>query len=75
MFIKDVQKLYHGCYRIFWKSGGYSIAAVGSLPDGTRWMAPTNWVGFTLDKDQMISSWEEVSHVEFIVGKEDVQES
>jgi hypothetical protein len=53
----------------------FGRVAVGSLPDGTRWMAPTNWVGFSLDKEKMIAAWEEVSHVEFIVGKDDVQES
>lgn len=33
----------HGLYRLFWKSGGMSEAAVGSLHDGRRWFAPTNW--------------------------------
>lgn len=33
----------HGLYRIFWESGGTSVAAVGGLYDGTRWLAPTNW--------------------------------
>lgn len=40
---KDVQKLVHGLYRIYWKDGGTSLAAVGSLHSGTRWLAPTNW--------------------------------
>jgi hypothetical protein len=39
----DVQKLRHGVYRLFWKGGGSSLASVGSLYDGTRWFAPTNW--------------------------------
>jgi hypothetical protein len=38
-----VEKL--GLYRIWWKSGGYSLAAVGMGSDGRRWLAPTNWVG------------------------------
>lgn len=41
---KDVQKLKHGLYRIYWKSGGCSLASVGSMPNGDRWIAPTNWV-------------------------------
>lgn len=33
-----------GLYRVFWKSGGSSLAAIGMLPNGDRWIAPTNWV-------------------------------
>lgn len=33
-----------GVYRLFWHSGGCSVAAVGMLDDGTRWYAPANWV-------------------------------
>lgn len=32
-----------GVYRLFWHSGGSSVAAVGMLDDGTRWYAPSNW--------------------------------
>jgi hypothetical protein len=32
-----------GLYEIFWKSGGSSLASVGNLHDGTRWIAPINW--------------------------------
>lgn len=42
----DVQKLSHGLYRIFWKEsqgGKSSLAAVGSMHDGQRWIAPVNW--------------------------------
>lgn len=51
------EDLPHGFYEIFWKSGGSSKAAVGSLPDGRRWMAPINWVGGmgTADWDGVIS--------------------
>lgn len=33
-----------GLYRVFWKSGGSSLAAIGTLSNGDRWIAPTNWV-------------------------------
>lgn len=39
-----VAKLPLGLYRIYWDSGGSSLAAVGNSPDGRRWMAPINWV-------------------------------
>ena len=35
----------NGIYRVFWKSGGSSLAAVGRDESGTPWMAPTNWIG------------------------------
>lgn len=35
----------YGIYRLYWKSGGSSLAAVGGLSDGTLWFAPTNWTG------------------------------
>lgn len=41
---EKVQRLEHGLYKIRWKDGGYSLAAVGSLSNGQRWMAPTNWI-------------------------------
>lgn len=34
----------HGLFKVYWKSGGYSLASIGSLPSGERWIAPTNWV-------------------------------
>lgn len=61
----DVGKLEHGLYRIYWRDGDAnetSIAAVGSLHDGTRWFAPTNW---TAKCEHGIASvrWDLVSHV------------
>lgn len=41
---KDVQQLEPGIYIIIWKKKrGSSLAAVGSMADGRRWMAPINW--------------------------------
>ena len=43
---KDVQNLDHGLYRVYWKKsqgGGTSLASVGILHSGQRWLAPTNW--------------------------------
>lgn len=33
-----------GLYRVHWKSGGSSLAAIGMMENGDRWIAPTNWV-------------------------------
>jgi hypothetical protein len=32
-----------GLYRLYWNSGGFSLASVGGLHNGTRWFAPANW--------------------------------
>ena len=65
----EVKALQRGLYRIFWKSeagGGSSIAAVGSTYNGSRWLAPTNWVGFTTDEARLDESWEMVEKIELI---------
>lgn len=33
-----------GVFRLFWKSGGFSWASVGSDSSGNLWFAPSNWV-------------------------------
>lgn len=58
-----------GLYRVFWKQshgGGESIAAVGSTPSGTRWLAACNWVGFATDQDKIDAAWEAVERLETI---------
>lgn len=59
---EDVKKLPNGLYRVFWKSGGGSEAAVGMTSDGSRWLAPTNWTAPTLDQKY----WQRVERVERI---------
>lgn len=38
-----------GVYRVYWKSGGSSLAAIGQDYAGNRWVAPTNWTGESQD--------------------------
>lgn len=33
-----------GLYRVHWKSGGQSLAAIGCGYNGDNWIAPINWV-------------------------------
>jgi hypothetical protein len=40
---KETQNLLHGVYRLYWRSGGCSLASVGSLHNGDRWFACANW--------------------------------
>lgn len=66
---KQVNALEHGLYRIFWHErhgGGSSLAAVGSTPDGRRWMAPTNWIG--IDSETTPAHWRTVERVELIMS-------
>lgn len=61
--IRDFRALPHGLYRLHWKTGGWSLAAVGSLYDGSRWFAASNW---TAERRIGIASesWDHVDHVE-----------
>ena len=41
---QESMQLTPGIYRIHWTEGGSSLAAIGMGMDGSRWLAPTNWV-------------------------------
>jgi uncharacterized protein (TIGR00645 family) len=64
----EAQATKRGLYRVFWKSGGSSIAAVGSTSSGSRWLAACNWVGITTDQDRLDETWEMVDKLELIEG-------
>jgi hypothetical protein len=61
---KDPRVAAHGLYRIHWKSGGTSLAAIGSMSNGNRWIAPTNWLAPSTDPSS--SSWAEIERLERI---------
>lgn len=44
MTLKELSNLPYGLYRIHWKSGGSSLAAIGGNEDGRKWIAPINWI-------------------------------
>lgn len=60
---KDIKLL--GAYRIYWKDGGYSIAVIGNLQNGTKWYAPANWSP-KLESGVASTNWEYVIKVELI---------
>ena len=62
MTLKEARNLGNGLYSIFWKSGGVSLAAVGTSCNGDRWLAPTNWV--TPDLFGSSKTWRLVKSVE-----------
>ena len=40
---KEIMNCKYGVYKVFWRSGGHSVASIGGLYDGQRWLAPSNW--------------------------------
>lgn len=64
---EEMLKCSHGLYRINWSAdvgGGSSLASIGSMHNGDRWMAPTTWtsdgelppIGLLKDNLESISS-------------------
>lgn len=54
-----------GLFRIHWASGGSSLAAVGMMENGDRWIAPTNWISPCLDPTNEFA-WGGIERVELI---------
>jgi hypothetical protein len=58
-----------GLYRVFWTSGGASLAAIGQRSNGDRWLAPTNWIApdlnNSLDGDGR-SDWSKIERMEVL---------
>lgn len=62
---EELLKLPHGLYKVYWKSGGKSLASIGSMPNGDRWIAVCNWInGSVLIKD--LSEWSAIKKVKLI---------
>jgi len=38
MRTREVNKLKHGLYKIYWRDGGFSIASMGGYANGDRWI-------------------------------------
>jgi hypothetical protein len=56
-----------GLYRIYWTSGGSSLAAVGCAPVGRNWIAPINWTrSWPADR-----YWSEIERIEPIVDPDE----
>lgn len=39
----DIRDINPGLYKIYWKSGGSSLATIGLTVFGNYWFAPSNW--------------------------------
>lgn len=55
---EEYKKLPHGIYKIYWKSGGSSLASIGYDRFGKKWMAPCNWIN--MDKTYIEDRIEEI---------------
>lgn len=62
----EAKELRLGVYRIYWRSGGSSVASIYQKEDGTRMLAPSNWVepGNLLEQSCRISRVTELGRVE-----------
>ncbi len=68
--VNELRETATGLYRVYWKSGeGSSLAAIGMLPSGERWLAPINWVRPTENPP-----WEDIERLVPIEAPEDEQE-
>lgn len=66
---QEIKEMPNGLYRIYWKEGGSSLAAVGCIYNGDRWMAPCNWTSRDYDYPKVATchNWRKVERVELIV--------
>jgi hypothetical protein len=60
--LSQLSQISPGLYRVFWKDGGYSMAAIGVTAKGGRWLAPINWV----NPDSSAKSWSGVDRLELV---------
>jgi hypothetical protein len=58
-----------GVYRVFWKTEGSSLAAIGMTNDGDRWLAPVNW----LSPACPFSGWDNIERLEPVDTGEESQ--
>ncbi len=66
---EEVGTLKNGVYRVYWKDthgGGCSVAAVGGMHNGQRWLAPSNWTAGPGFCPVSTTSWDAVDHVELL---------
>jgi hypothetical protein len=62
----QVQQLSLGVYRIHWKNGGTSVASVGQLHNGSRWIAPSNWTSRCAQNMGHTDYWPLIDYVELL---------
>jgi len=53
MRTREVSKLKCGLYKIYWRSGGFSISAMGGYSNGDRWITSTNWINGSVPFDKI----------------------
>ena len=77
MTLAEVNQLPLGLYRVHWKSGGSSLAAVGNTERGKRWLAPCNWLGPHIPDDLRVfdlrSPWLDVARAEILFSTSELR--
>jgi len=66
--MENQKGLKHGIYKIYWISGGSSLAAIGFTHDGTNWFACCNWTSESNTAPSVASTkWAEVKSIELLI--------
>lgn len=67
---EEAKKLDCGIYRIHWKDDTRSsLASVGVMSNGDRWMSPTNWSPDCVHGVGSVRAWESVEKVELLMDR------
>lgn len=61
-----MEGLQPGLYRLHWKEGGTSLAAVGCFQNGNNWFACCNWTAIGRNGIINVSSWDLVGYAELL---------
>lgn len=68
----EFQALPLGLYRVYWRSGGSSLAAIGMSASGGRWLAPCNWLE-PVKEFNANRHWASISHVTMLFSTQELR--
>lgn len=70
MKMKEFDSINIGLYRVYWKSGEYSLASIGMDTKGQRWLACANWVSPITWRGDIMKAVRQISSISLIEVKE-----
>lgn len=74
MKTEEVNKLPSGVYIVHWKKkhgGGRSLAALGYTGMGERWLAPCNWIAFSLPTTEY--TWKKIKKMQLVMSTKNLE--
>lgn len=60
----SVDDLSNGVYRIYWTTGGKSVASIGRNRSGKLWICPANWISGPVYLEDVFNRIETVQLIE-----------